>query len=79
MVDEKRYSHRGTEDLTTCSPILLHGRAEHDLSAEDARQMTENVAGFFMQLAAWDGQPQEYTEPGKIEQQHVRVPFDAPR
>jgi hypothetical protein len=41
-------------------------RSSQKLTAEDAREMTANVSGFFRLLAAWDRerQQEEQTRPG---------------
>jgi hypothetical protein len=41
--------------------LFWQPRAPKNLTAEDARQMIENVTGFFAQLEAWDAHDLEDT------------------
>jgi hypothetical protein len=41
------------ENLIDRTIKLWHARVEHDLTREDARQIIENVSGFFFLLREW--------------------------
>ena len=41
------------DDLTRCTRQVWQPRLGRDLSREDARQIAENVTGFFSVLAEW--------------------------
>jgi len=43
--------------------LFWQARASERLNAEDARQMIENITGFFAQLSAWDGEGQAVARP----------------
>lgn len=46
-------SSAATDNLIDRTIELWQPRLQHDLSREDARQIVENVAGFFTILAEW--------------------------
>ena len=49
---------QGQKEAAEQTLAFWQPRSSRRLSAEDARQMIENVTGLFSQLSAWDGQGQ---------------------
>ena len=46
-------SHAANDNLIDRTRQVWQPRLGHDLSREDARQIAENVTGFFARLAEW--------------------------
>jgi hypothetical protein len=48
-----KQSHAANDNLIDCTCQVWQPRLERELSREDARQIAENVTGFFAILAEW--------------------------
>lgn len=50
----RRHSHRFSDELLEDTRRVFQKRTDRKLSLEDARQMLENLTGFFAILHEWD-------------------------